>query len=57
MVLLYLREAKSDYDGDLVEQNKVKRLAARHDSLPIVFGATPESSIQYWNDFRDRMRD
>ena len=27
-----------DYDDDLVKQKKIKQLAARHDSLPLVFG-------------------
>ena len=60
MTLSYLeklREAKADYDGDLLQQNKAQRLAARHDSLPIVFGATSKSSIEHWNDFRERKRD
>jgi hypothetical protein len=60
MTLLYLdklREAKADYDDDLVTQKKFKRLAARHESLPIVFGATSPSSMSDWNDFRERMRD
>jgi hypothetical protein len=60
MVLVYLeklREGKVDYDDDLVKQKKLKRLAARHDSLPLVFGATTKSSMEDWDDFRERMRE
>ena len=60
MALMYLeklREGKVDYDNDLVKKRKFKRLAARHDSLPIVFGATPKSSMEDWDNFRARLND
>lgn len=43
-----------DYDDDLVEQKKLKHLDARHDGLPIVFGAMPKSSMDDWDEFRQR---
>ena len=46
---------KVDYDDDLVTQKKLKRLAARYDSLPLVFGTTTKSSMEDWGDFRERM--
>ena len=52
-----LRVAKADYDGDLVAQKRMNWLAARHDNLPLVFGATSKSSIKCWNEFRERIRD
>jgi hypothetical protein len=58
MALVYLeklREGKVDYDDDLVPQKKLKHLAARHDCLPLVFGATTKSSMEDWDDFRERM--
>jgi hypothetical protein len=60
MALMYLeklREEKVDYDDDLVKQKKLKHLAARHDSLPLVFGATTKSAMEDWDDFRARMRE
>ena len=58
MALVYLEklhEGKVDYDDDL--QEKLKHLAARHDSLPLVFGATTKSSIEDWDDFREHIRE
>lgn len=42
-----LREGKVGYDEDLREQKNFIRLAARHDSLSLVFGATKKESMQH----------
>ena len=57
MALLYLeklRRAQSDFDYDLVTQNKVEHLYARHESVPLVFGTTHESSMIKWKNFKER---